>query len=167
MNDRFTEIERKFLLKAFPDGLPLKRQLHAYQAYLSTDPEVRIRRSNIGGNDVAHYITVKSNGELVRREVEMPISGDDFYALADMVPYPFIKKEFRVYELPNGLELECSLVDAGLSTEFMYGEVEFPSEEDAENFVPCFDHVGEITHCTDYRMKNYWKRTRLERTVRC
>ena len=92
----------------------------------------------------------------------MSIRAEDFYALTEMVPYSFIKKEYRVYELPNGLQLECSLVDEGSSFAFMYAEVEFPSEEEAEAFAPCFDYVGEITQCADYKMKNYWKRTRLK-----
>lgn len=163
MKDKFTEIERKFLLEKFPDNLPLKEQSNVYQAYLSIDPEVRIRRKNIDGTDVSHFVAVKSNGELVRHEVEMRISEEDFYALAGMIPHLFIKKEFRIYELPNGLELECSLVDEGSSNEFMYAEVEFNSMEDASSFTPCFDYVGEITNCADYKMKNYWKQTRLDK----
>ncbi len=162
MSNQFIEIERKFLLESFPVKFPLKKQLTTYQAYLSTEPEVRIRRSEADGRDVAHFLTIKSNGTLVRKEVEMSIRAEDFYALTDMVPYSFIKKEYCVYELPNGLQLECSLVDEGSSFAFMYAEVEFLSVEEAEGFAPCFDYVGEITQCADYKMKNYWKRTRLK-----
>lgn len=161
MPNQFTEIERKFLIESFPSNLPLKRQLNAYQAYLSTEPEVRIRRTEVAGKDMAYFLTVKSSGTLVRQEVEMSICAEHFYALADMVPHSFIKKKFCVYELPNGLQLECSSVDEGSSFEFMYAEVEFSSVEEAESFMPCFDYVAEITHCADYKMKNYWKRTRL------
>ena len=162
MSNQFMEIERKFLLESFPANLPLKKQLNTYQAYLSVEPEVRIRRTETDEKDVAYFLTIKSNGTLVRKEVEMIVCAENFYALAEMVPYSFIKKEYRVYELPNGLQLECSLVDGGSSCEFMYAEVEFPSVEEAERFAPCFDYVGEITQCADYKMKNYWKRTRLK-----
>ena len=43
MSNQFIEIERKFLLSSFPADLPLKEGFLVYQAYLSIDPEVRIR----------------------------------------------------------------------------------------------------------------------------
>ena len=66
MSNQFIEIERKFLLESFPVKFPLKKQLTTYQAYLSTEPEVRIRRSEADGRDVAHFLTIKSNGTLVQ-----------------------------------------------------------------------------------------------------
>lgn len=84
-----------------------------YQAYLSLEPEVRIRRYVKDGLDAAYLLTIKSGDGLVRREVEFEISREQFYALAEMISAPFISKDFRVYQLPNGLELECSLVDGG------------------------------------------------------
>lgn len=165
MPNQFTEIERKFLIESFPDDLPLKEAFNVFQAYLSTEPEVRIRRNEVCGEDIGYFLAVKSNGDMVRQEVEIPLSKEHYFAMANIIMYPFIKKEFRIYELPNGMELECSLVDNGWGTQFMYAEVEFPSVEEAENFTPCFDYVGEITNCPDYKMGNYWKRTRLERVI--
>lgn len=162
MSTQFEEIERKFLIEAFPANLPLKQQLNVCQAYLSTEPEVRIRRTETAGKDMEYFLTIKSSGALVRREVEISICAEHFYVLAEMAPYSFIKKKLHIYELPNGLHLECSSVDEGSSFEFMYAEVEFSSVEEAENFIPCFNYVAEITHCTDYQMKNYWKRTRMK-----
>ena len=77
-----------------------------------------------------------------------------------MVTQPFITKEFRIYQLPGGLELECYLVDKGQETEFMYAEVEFPSVQVAESFepLPCF--MADVTKDSSYKMKNFWKRTR-------
>ena len=40
-----------------------------------------------------------------------------------MIERPFVSKDFRVYQLPDGLELECSLVDKGMDSEFMYAEI--------------------------------------------
>lgn len=160
MQNEFTEIERKFLLDSFPDNLPLKEEKQVYQAYLSIDPEVRIRRNVIDGQDVAYYLAIKSGGGLVRQEVEFHISKEHFYALAKMITRPFIVKDFRIYELPDGLELECSYVDEGWDFEFMYAEVEFPSVEAAQNFVPLPSFTREVTHDSAYKMKNYWKRTR-------
>lgn len=161
MSSEFIEIERKFLLNAFPTDLPLKVEYQVYQAYLSVNPEVRIRRNVKNGEDTAYYLAIKSSGDLVRKEVEIPISKDHFYTLAEMVSQPFITKDHRKYCLPNGLLLECSHVDKGRDTEFMYAEVEFPSVRAAETFkpLPCF--TADVTSDPFYKMKNFWKRTRL------
>lgn len=158
--DKFTEVERKFLLNSIPADLPLREEFQVYQAYLSIDPEVRIRRNVFGNRDWAYFIAIKSDGDLIRKEVEIPISKDHFYALAKMVTQPFITKDFRIYQLPGGLELECSHVDKGRDTEFIYAEVEFPSIKDAEAFVPLPCFTKEITDDPSYKMKNYWKKSR-------
>lgn len=160
MQNDFTEIERKFLIDSFPSNLPFKREYQVYQAYLALEPEVRIRRYAKEGLDVAYLLTIKSGNGLVRREVEFEISREQFHALAEMIPAPFVSKDFRVYQLPNGLELECSLVDKGMCSEFMYAEIEFPSEEAAGQFDPLPFFKQEITENPAYRMKNYWKSTR-------
>lgn len=161
MQNKFMEIERKFLLGSFPTDVPLKEEHQVYQAYLSIDPEVRIRRNVVNGQDIAYFLAIKSSGELVRQEVEIHITKEHFYALAEMVTQPFITKDFRIYQLPGGLELECSHVDRGCDTEFMYAEVEFPSVQAAEDFklLPCF--TADVTKDSSYKMKNFWKRTRI------
>lgn len=160
MSSNFIEIERKFLINAFPTNLPLKAVSQVYQAYLSIDPEVRIWRNVKNGGDTEYYITIKSNGGMVRTEVEIPISKDHFYTLADMLSQPFITKDHRKYSLPNGLLLECSHVDKGRDTEFMYAEIEFPSVRAAETFKPLLSFTADVTNDPAYKMKNFWKRTR-------
>lgn len=160
MQNRFTEIERKFLIDSFPTNFPLKRQYQVYQAYLSLDPEVRIRRNVKEGQDTTYFLTIKSGNGLVREEVELDISKDHFYALVKMIEHPFISKDFRVYQLPDGLELECSLVDEGMDSEFMYAEIEFPNVDAAERFAALPVFKKEVTEDPAYRMKNYWKKTR-------
>ena len=46
----------------------------------------------------------------------------------------------------------------------MYAEVEFETEEDADNYVFPWPEliIREVTNEKEYKMKNYWKRTRLE-----
>lgn len=160
MQNSFTEIERKFLIDSFPADLPLKRQHQVYQAYLSLDPEIRIRRNEKEGQDTAYFLTIKSGNGLVREEVELDITEAHFYALAKMIEHPFISKDFRVYHLPGGLELECSLVDKGMRSEFMYAEIEFPNVDAAKNFAVFPIFKKEVTDDPAYRMKNYWKKTR-------
>lgn len=161
MQSNFMEIERKFLINSFPTDLPLKEEFQVYQAYLSIDPEVRIRRNVVQGQDVAYFLAIKSGGKLVRQEVELHISKEQFYALAETVEHPFVLKDFRIYQLPDELELECSLVDKGSNTEFMYAEIEFPDVEAAQNFSPLLFFVQDVTDNPAYKMKNYWRRTRL------
>lgn len=160
MPNQFIEIERKFLLDSFPTDLPLKEEFQVYQAYLSINPEVRIRRNEKDGKDTAYYLAIKSSGEMIRKEVEIPISKDHFYALAEMVSQPFITKDFRIYLLPNDLLLECSHVDKGRDTEFMYAEVEFPNGQAAEAFELLPNFMADVTSDSSYKMKNFWKRTR-------
>lgn len=160
MEKQFIEIERKFLINSFPIDLPVVDRFKVYQAYLSIDPEVRIRCNVKSNHCLEYFIAIKSNGDMTRQEVEIRISKNQFYALEEMVDKPFITKDFCIYRLENGLELECSHVDKLMSTEFMYAEVEFPDEDTAKSFkpLPCF--YADVTYDPAYKMKNFWKRTR-------
>ena len=160
MQSGFTEIERKFLIDAFPDDLPLLHTQRVFQAYLSLEPEVRLRRAEQDGQVTARSLTIKSGGGLVRREVRIDLSKEQFAALAELIPQPFISKDYRVYRLPGGLELECSLVDEGTDTAFLYAEIEFPSVEAAKAFPPLPLFKQEVTENPAYRMNRYWKETR-------
>lgn len=160
MQSGFTEIERKFLIDTFPDDLPLLHTQRVYQAYLSLDPEVRLRRAEQDGQVTARSLTIKSGSGLVRREVRIDLSREQFDALAELIPQPFISKDYRVYRLPGGLELECSLVDEGTDTAFLYAEIEFPSVEAAKAFPPLPLFKQEVTENPAYRMNRYWRDTR-------
>ena len=160
MQSGFTEIERKFLIDTFPDDLPLLHTQRVFQAYLSLEPEVRLRRAEQDGQVTARSLTTKSGSGLVRREVRIDLSREQFDALAELIPQPFISKDYRVYRLPGGLELECSLVDEGTDTAFLYAEIEFPSVEAAKAFPPLPLFKQEVTENPAYRMNRYWRDTR-------
>ena len=160
MQSVFTEIERKFLIDTFPDDLPLLHTQRVFQAYLSLEPEVRLRRAEQDGQVTARSLTIKSGSGLVRREVRIDLSREQFDALAELIPQPFISKDYRVYRLPGGLELECSLVDEGTDTAFLYAEIEFPSVEAAKAFPPLPLFKQEVTENPAYRMNRYWRDTR-------
>ena len=55
------EIERKFLVKELPANLDSYATQRISQGYLSTNPVVRIRRSND-----EYYLTYKGKGLMVR-----------------------------------------------------------------------------------------------------
>ena len=153
------EIERKFLFDKIPKELFIIKTYYVEQGYLSIEPEVRIRKKQ-PDSEALYIICIKSNGELVREEVEINIQQGQYDTLRNIIGKEFITKEFYEFKLYDGNILEFSIVDKGMATEFMYGEVEFSSVEDANNFkVPEF-FGQEVTYDKDYKMKNYWKKTR-------
>ena len=149
------EIERKFLINGFPELKPI-RCAETEQGYLCHEPVVRIRRSSSGGVD-KYKLCFKGKGTLVRTEMEMDLTAEQYAQLYDLLPEATVKKEFRTYALDNGLVLECSHVDPGEETAFFYAEVEFPSEEAAQNFVPP-DFLGrDVTEDPSFTMSHYAK----------
>ena len=153
------EIERKFMLEAFPD-LPLLRESVQRQGYLCTKPTLRIR-SKESAAGVSYELCFKGEGTLVRQEIELPISKEVFDGLKDLIGKPLIRKDYRAYRLPGGETLECSRVDAGSPTEFCYAEVEFPSVEAARQFVPPPFLGEDVTEKPGSSMSSYWEATRL------
>ena len=69
---------------------------------------------------------------------------------------PPIKKDYSIFNC-GGYPLAVSVVDDGA---FIYAEVEFESEEQARGFQLPIDDAVEVTENTDYKMENYWLRTR-------
>lgn len=149
------EIERKFLIDHFPD-LPLLKKAVVYQGYLSTEPVVRIRSMETDLH-TSYVLCIKGEGKLARKEIELSLTKEIFDDLKELLNYPMVKKDYRIYQLPGKLKLECSLVDRGEPTEFMYAEVEFPSLEEAAAFVPPSFLGRDVTE-EDYGMGAYWKR---------
>lgn len=149
------EIERKFLLKSFPEGFKLIETSVVRQAFLSVDPYVRIREKN----GSSYKITVKGEGGLSREEVELDIDAEIYERLKVLCKGEEIEKIYRAYRLDDGHIFECSLVDG----DFYYGEVEFESEKEALDFVPPFEFIRETTYEKGFSMDEYWKRTRIEK----
>lgn len=150
-----TEIERKFLIDGFPD-LPLIKQAQVFQGYLCTNPVVRIRRTDAEDGST-FVLTFKGKGQMIRQETEMPITAEIYEELVRLLPMPPVRKNYRVYALPDGHRLECSLVDEGEPTSFWFAEVEFSSEEEARAYVPptC---VGQEITGMGMGMGQYWNR---------
>lgn len=163
------EIERKFLLRSQPVGMVLIGSTTDKQYYFSVNPEVRIRKK-VDVNGRAEYrLTFKGEGSLVRKEQEISIAADDFDGLVDIINECYnadpIRKEYKVYALPDGKRVEVSTVDST----FTYCEVEFNTVHEAntwkipDELLPYV--IEEVTDKPEYKMKNYWKRTRLENRV--
>lgn len=148
------EIERKWILKRVPTEFRLVRNSQIEQFYLSTSPEVRLRH-NPASNE-PFRITVKGEGTLSREEIETKISENFYNQIKEFVGKPPIKKDYSIFNC-GGYPLAVSVVDNG---EFIYAEVEFESEEQALNFQLPIDDAVEVTDNSEYKMKNYWLRTR-------
>ena len=153
------EIERKWKIAGFPEGLEELGSARVEQSYLSVKPVVRIRKKEtLNGCD--YRLCLKGEGTLVREEVELPLSESEYQRLLALVKGTPIQKEFRTYRLPEGLVLECSLVDAGTPNAFFYAEVEFSSVEEALAYQPPAFLGEEWTGQPGRSMSDYWARTR-------
>ena len=157
------EIERKFKLDAFPEHLPLLHASQVEQGYLSTTPCVRIR-SKKTEDAVDYKLCIKGQGTLVREEVELSLDEDRFTRLKSLLYGEMIRKDYRIYQLPDGRKLECSLVDGGTENAFLYAEVEFPTVEEANAFVPPAFLGEDVTEVPGSSMSSYWERTREHRS---
>ena len=155
------EIERKFLMDGFPVGLELLNEVDIEQGYVSFGPEVRIRKAVDKQTRKEEFrLTIKGDGDLSREEIETEITSDFYYDTVEFLRVQMVKKDYKKYQL-GPWKLEVALVDKGTDWEFYYAEIEFPTEQEAKDFVVPSYFGREITFEDDYKMKNYWKRTRL------
>ncbi|MBQ4396911.1 MAG: adenylate cyclase [Clostridia bacterium] len=154
------EIERKFLIDRFPD-LPELMSAKVWQGYLSTAPVVRIRRAELSDGSERFEMTVKGKGTLVRAEVNIDITAEQYYEMEPLLTRELIFKDYHVYDLGNGLRLECSIVDGDTDHGFSYAEVEFDSVEAAHAFVPPACLGREVTEVPGFSMNSYWRNGRI------
>ncbi len=155
------EIERKWHLLREPE-LPALSHTRMSQSYLSLNPEVRIRRyEDLLQEAPDHFdLTIKSEGTLAREEIIKPLSAGEYAILLKMTGgLPPIVKDHKTYEW-EGYTLEYSVVDADRGG-FSYAEIEFPTLEAARAFSAPDWFGEETTEQRDFRMKHYWRDTRL------
>lgn len=160
------EIERKWLIDGFLEdikiNLPCIEKADVWQGYISQEPTVRIREVRQNGES-RFIMCVKGKGELAREEIEDEISLEFFNKLKQFIGGNLIHKQWRVYRLESGENLEVSLVDEGKDTSFYYAEVEFKSEGEANDFVPPKFLGKEKTYSDNFSMSKYWSKTRLKK----
>ena len=156
------EIERKWLLRRVPEKPP-DSKYWIEQFYISTEPEIRLRRCMPDGdyeNDVPYRMTLKGDGTLSRSEAEVPVLEQYYQTVLDIINLDPIQKHFLTYNV-DGHKIEVSVI---LNDEkFIYAEVEFGTEEEALEFKFPWPEIveKEVTEDPAYKMKNYWKRIRL------
>ena len=96
------EIERKFTINKLPDNLDQYPCLTLEQAYLNTDPVVRVRREN---DDF--YLTYKGKGFLAREEYNLPLNEEAYYHLREKADGLIISK--KRYRIPYNEKLTIEL----------------------------------------------------------
>lgn len=159
------EIERKWLFSSpnAPEGVKLLRHEKYGQAYLSIEPEVRIRWRLILDEDPTYRLCIKGKGTIIRHEVEKDLLRKEFEQLMEVGHLEFndfIIKNTNFYDI-NGRILALGVTDIGRESAFMYGEIEFPTIEEANAFVAPDWFGKEVTNDPSYKMANYWARTRF------
>lgn len=161
------EIERKWLFDEMPKGETTYKLVDSYdykQAYISIDPEIRIRAKKHDNESWLYKLCIKSKGDLSRIEIEKNLSEQEFKELmqiSHLTNNMFINKRVHKFNY-NGYELFISKIECN-NNSFIYGEIEFASEDKANNFkIP--DWFGkEVTYDKSYKMCNYWKNNVLNR----
>lgn len=123
------EIERKFLVDMCLEDLEAYPHHRIEQAYICTDPVLRIRRK-----DDQFILTYKGPGFLVREEHEFPLKEASYYQLLSKAEGNRIMKN-RYYIPYHGYTIELDVFDPPFSP-LMLAEVEFASEQEAKNFQP-------------------------------
>lgn len=163
------EIERKWMVKGWPEDLPLLETYQMDQGYISVRPTVRIRREAKQGGKTELILCFKgapSADGLSRQEIETEINEELFGKLESLIGKPLIRKERRTYGLPDGNCLEVNCVDQELATAFWYAEIEFRTEEEAKVWKAEAAGLGaylkdECTGKPGSSMGAYWEQTRL------
>ena len=136
------EIERKFLLKQVPENLNVYPYHLIEQAYLCTDPVVRIRRQ-----DDTYYMTYKGSGLMSREEYNLPLNKEAYEHLLPKTDGNVISKiRYLIPLSPEEINPECLslLGDTALTIELdafappfaplLLAEIEFPTVEAANAF---------------------------------
>lgn len=122
------EIERKFLIKQLPSHLEEYPHDQISQAYVCTEPVIRIRRKNQD-----FILTIKSGGMLAREEIEMPIPEKSFAHLLTKTDGIIIEK--TRYKIPesHGYLIELDVFH-GVYEGFIMAEIEFPDLDAANHY---------------------------------
>lgn len=160
------EIERKFTVKKLPDRLEQYACHIIEQAYLNTDPVVRIRRQ-----DNAYYMTYKGKGLLAREEYNLPLNEHSYYHLREKsdgnviskkryvipIEHPTFASEYKECIDHISLCVELDIFEAPFAP-LIIAEVEFPSKDMANAFIPLDWFDQDVTNDPSYHNSNLSRR---------
>lgn len=126
------EIEKKFLVKSLPDNLDSYDYHIIEQAYLTTNPTIRVRKE-----DDEYYMTYKGHSKddtaLCHTEYNLPLTKEAYDTLRLKADGNVITKK-RILIPYGSYTIELDIFDAPFAP-LVFAEVEFPSVEEANSFV--------------------------------
>jgi len=152
------EIERKFTLKHLPENLESYPCYHIEQAYLCTNPVVRIRKQ-----DNEYILTYKGAGMMAREEHNLPLTEAAYYHLREKADGNIISKKRYKIPLPNPkfkegapippadykLTIELDVFDPPF-VPLVMAEVEFGTKRAAESFLAPDWFDRDVTYNHEY-----------------
>lgn len=147
------EIERKYLIHTLPENLEAYPHKKIEQAYLCTNPVVRIRKQ-----DEEYYLTYKGRGLMVREEYNLPLNAEAYAHLKAKADGIILSKTRYLLPLENQLIIELDIFDHPYENLWL-AEVEFSSEEEANAFVPPAWFGEDVTFSSAYHNSTLSKRT--------
>ena len=117
-------------IKKRPEDLAQYPHMEMEQAYLCTEPVVRVRKE---GAD--YVLTYKSKGLMVREEYNLQLTKESYEHLLGKADGTVITKtRYRIPE-KNGLTIELDVFH-GRYEGLLLAEVEFATEEEANSYCP-------------------------------
>lgn len=136
------EIERKFLVEKekIPKDLEIYPHDELEQAYLITNPVLRIRKKNH-----SYILTYKGAGLMKREEAEFPLTRDSYTKLLSKTEGNIITKTRYLIPEKGNLTIELDIF-SGIFTGLFLAEVEFPDEETALAYTPPIWFAKEVTN---------------------
>lgn len=150
------EIERKYIITDLPTGYEACPSHQIEQAYLSTEPVIRVRRE-----DDSYYLTYKSKGLLAREEYNLPLTEESYEHLKRKADGIILTKQryllpFSEFGCPQHFDASDSLIIEldifkGVYAGLILAEVEFLSEDDANAFMPPAWFGRDVTLSGEYQ----------------
>ena len=152
------EIERKYTIKTLPENLEQYPFHIIEQAYLNTNPVLRVRRE-----DNEFYMTYKGQGMMAREEYNLPLNEESYYHLREKADGNIISKKRYLIPLRNPqfkeggnrppedytLTIELDVFDPPFAP-LILAEVEFGSKEAADTFLPPDWFLEDVTYDPSY-----------------
>lgn len=142
------EIEKKFLAEILPFDLKLYPHTNISQAYICTNPTIRIRQSAD-----EYFLTVKGPGALYREEFELSITKTQFTNLAKKVETSFVSKIRYFIPIADNLTAEVDIYENNLKG-LVTIEVEFDTIKKAQDFSSPSWFGKDITDDNRYKNTN-------------
>lgn len=139
------EIERKYLILTPPENYQSYPCHQIEQAYLCVLPVVRIRQEDEG-----YYLTYKSEGLMAREEYNLPLTKDAYHHLLKKADGHILTKKRYLIPIENSrLTIELDVFE-GRYQGLILAEVEFPTEEEANAFIPPEWFTKDVTYSGNY-----------------